>query len=378
MDALRLAGLMGHGRQAALLTRALQAGRVPPTLLFHGPPGSGRLRTALSLGAALNCAAPIEGDACGACASCHKVAGQNHPDVRICESEGSARNAGRTLHYPATRPGGEEGAEGGGRTGARAGTRLLAAQVRRLLRDLEFRPFEGGRRLVAIDDLETDPTQGCANILLKTLEEPPADTVLVVLASHGESLPATVRSRCLALGFHPMPVPRLAAELEARGLPATEALRRAALSGGRPGAALALDLAEESARRDAVLAALARSLQEGPLAALQAADALGRSREEFPRLLTHIMTLARDLMSFPWLRPPAALLHGDVAAEIARLSPICPPARAARLLDLAAWCERAAERFVDPLLMLENLLLVAGGHLPVDTLRAPWIDSDSR
>ena len=378
MDALRLGSLIGHGRQADLLRRALQAGRLPPALLFHGPPGCGRLRAALSLGAALNCAAPIDGDACGSCVSCRKVAGQNHPDVRICESEASARSAGRALHYPAARPAGDEAGEGGGRSTTRAGTRLLAAQVRRLLRDLEFRPFEGGQRLIAIDDLETDPTQGCANILLKTLEEPPADTVLVVLASLPESLPATVRSRCLALGFLPTPVPRLAAELETRGLPPAEALRRAALSGGRPGAAFVLDLAEESARRDAVLAALGRSVQEGPLAALQAADGLGRSREEFPRLLTHIMTLARDLMSLPWLRPPAALLHADVADEIARLSSSCPPARAARLLDLAAWCERAAERFVDPLLMLENLFLVAGGHLPADALRAPWIESDSR
>jgi DNA polymerase-3 subunit delta' len=365
---LRLGEVMGNARPRRLLAGALAEGRLFPALLLHGPAGIGKLTTARAVAAALNCASPRDGDACLSCPSCRKIASWTHPDVKVLESEADAVRAGRPLFFPDP--------AAASRGGSRSGERLLIGQVRRLIRETEFRPFEGRRRVLLVRHLESDPTMGCANALLKVLEEPPEGTSFILTSARPDRLPDTIRSRCQSLAFMPLARQEAAAFLEARGVPAAEAELRAALSGGRPGAALALDTEGGLARRDAILAALAAASGDA-MEAVAAADDLQPAAAEMPDLLALLALVVRDLMVLPDDAGGELVVNRDRRPDLERLAAAVPPARAARVLERIAWCERALERSVSPGLMLQTLLLEAGGHLPPAPLTAPWLDDEA-
>jgi hypothetical protein len=130
-------------------------------------------------------------------------------------------------------------------------------------------------------------------------------------------------------------------------------------------------------QRDAVLAALAAAGEGDPLLALAAADELLPTPQELPGLLACLATVTRDLMVIADDQSGEILLNIDRRAELERLAGLIPQARAAALLDRVSWCERAVERHVNAGLMLQTLLLEAGGHLPAAPLAAPWLDGDT-
>jgi DNA polymerase III subunit delta' len=173
----------GHRRLVGLLARSIGRDRLPPSLIFSGPAGSGKRQTAIAMAQALNCLAPIfssddesgrQGppekmiDSCGTCAACTRIARGVHPDVLVVEP-------------------GENGS-------------IKIDQVRDIVDRAGYRPFEGRRRVVIVDDADTmmAPAQ---NALLKTLEEPPSASVFVLVTTRPEMLLATVQSRCPRLRF---------------------------------------------------------------------------------------------------------------------------------------------------------------------------------
>jgi DNA polymerase III subunit delta' len=170
--------IVGHGRLRALLSRAVAQNTLPPSLLLSGPKGVGKRRLALAVAEALNCldlragvsevsgvagASGAEGtDACGSCAACRRIARMVHPDVIVLAPD-------------------DKGS-------------ISIESVRSVIERSGYRPFEGRRRVVIIDDAEalTAPAQSA---LLKTLEEPPAGSVFILVSSMPDALLATVRSR---------------------------------------------------------------------------------------------------------------------------------------------------------------------------------------
>jgi DNA polymerase-3 subunit delta' len=366
---LRLSEIVGNQRPRDLLARALAGNRLSPALLFHGPEGIGKLTTGRAVAARLNCERPAAGDACGLCGPCTKIAAWSHPDVKVLESEADAARSGRPVFFPDS--------QAPGRVAARRAERLLIGQVRSMLREIDFRPFEGNRRVVLIRHLESDPSLGCANTLLKALEEPPAATLFLLTSSRPERLPSTIRSRCQTLAFQPASRGDVAAFLERQGVPPQEATLRAALSGGCPGIALNLDADGGLRQRDAVLEALATAGEGDPVRTLAAADELLPPPQELPGLLACLASVTRDLMVMTDDHGGDILVNIDRRDELARLSALIPQARAAALLDRVSWCERALERHVNAGLMLQTLLLEAGGHLPPAPLAAPWLDGDA-
>jgi DNA polymerase-3 subunit delta' len=217
-------GFLTRGQAAAVdAVRAMLLGGMPHALLLGGPPGVGKGTLADDIAAALLCLDPDPAmRPCRACRACRAVEHGNHPDVHRLAPTGAG------VVIPIGGPGREE------------------RGVRDLVRELALLPVEGGARvaLVSAADRMTEDAQAA---LLKTLEEPPAGTVLVLTAADEERLLDTIRSRCVRIRLGPVPRREIEALLVEAGLAdAPLATRLARLSGGRPGDAVALARAPAS------------------------------------------------------------------------------------------------------------------------------------
>jgi DNA polymerase-3 subunit delta' len=181
-----LSGIAGQDRVVSVLLSAMRHGRPHHAYLFDGPEGIGKATCARALFAALNCLEPPSlGGACGQCSSCIKLAAGTHPDLIVFDMTLSG----------------------------------LAEEAERVIRRLQFPPFEGRVQMVLFDpaDQFTAPTAAtAANRLLKTLEEPRPATHFVLITTAASSLLSTIRSRCQRLRFAPLPDAALAATLQAQ------------------------------------------------------------------------------------------------------------------------------------------------------------------
>lgn len=163
--------IQGQPRAVALLGQALETDRVAHAYAFVGPAGAGRTTTALAFAAALLC----ERRGCDACRACKLVAARQHPDLHVIVPT-----------PPETNP-----------RGARA---IRIAAIREVGRQAALRPAMAGRKVFIIDDAER-MTGEAPPAFLKTLEEPPDHTVMILILPRLGALPATVLSRCHVVRF---------------------------------------------------------------------------------------------------------------------------------------------------------------------------------
>lgn len=198
--------LIGHQRVLDGLDRALANGRLAQAYLLIGPEGVGKSTLALALAQAVNCQQPGPSP-CGVCSQCRKIAAGNHPDVTVTVPE----------------------------KGKRA---VSVDQVRELQHGLSLGAYEGRCRVVILPDAGR-LAQEASNALLKTLEEPAPDTLLVLTAGDEAAILPTIRSRCQTLSLQPVPTGLLTEALAAReGTDSEQARAAAAFARGRPGLAL--------------------------------------------------------------------------------------------------------------------------------------------
>ena len=217
-------GFRTRGQPVAVAAaRAMLRGGIPHALLLTGPAGIGKSSLADDIAAALLCRDPDPArHPCRECRGCRALEHDNHPDLHRLGTTG----AGAMI--PIGGPGREE------------------RGVRDLVRELSLLPVEGGAR-VAIISAADRMTEDAQAAFLKTLEEPPAGTVLILTASDEERLLDTIRSRCVRIRLGPVPKRDVEALLIDAGLAdAPLAARLARLSGGRPGDAIALARAPAS------------------------------------------------------------------------------------------------------------------------------------
>lgn len=258
--------IAGHRHLLDLVAGAAARGSLPPSLIFAGPQGVGKRTAAIALAQFLNCLAPAESDACGVCPSCTRIARRVHADVLLLEP---------------------------GDTGT-----IKVDQVREAIERTAYRPFEGRRRVVIVDEADAMPAEA-QNALLKTLEEPPAGSMFVLVTSRPDLLLPTVRSRCQRLRFGPLPADEIAAVLvEGHGYSRAEAQAAAAAADGSVGSALEGGMEEFLAARDAAADAL-RGVAAGsdPRRRLDSAKTLAGTgdRDEVRLRLRALASILRDL-----------------------------------------------------------------------------------
>ena len=287
----------GHARPLDLLARSLGRGTLPPSLLFCGPDGVGKRLVARVVAQALNCLRRTGPTACGACAACR----------------GSRR--ARTRRVSSIEP---------SDTGA-----IKIEPVRALITAAAYRPFEGRRRVVIVDDADR-LTSDAQDALLKSLEEPGPSSVFILVSARPETLRPTVRSRCARVSFGRLSAEDVAKVLvERHHFTADEAHAIAAVADGSLGRALEAGSTGYLEARAAALSALrtaagARRPGRGcrpPRDCCPASRRRPRDREALAARIIVIGSLLRDVALVTHGGRAGQLANGDLAADIEEMAP---------------------------------------------------------
>jgi DNA polymerase III subunit delta' len=242
----------GQPEAMAFLTRAAE--RPAHAYLFAGPEGSGKQLAARAFTAALVC--PRGG--CGECRDCRLALDDRHPNVVLIEPEGRDIRVG-------------EGPEDGGTARWMVARAYLTAP-------------EPGRKVFRVEQADR-MTEEAADVLLKALEEPPADTVFILSSARPHEIPETVRSRCQAIAFRPLSEEFVVKTLATEGIPEDRARLASRLAGGNLGRARRVARDEGGlAFRDVALAAFAE-VSRGRAGALDAAEMLAAEASDYKKRL---------------------------------------------------------------------------------------------
>jgi DNA polymerase-3 subunit delta' len=196
---MALQDVIGQEKAVNILLRTIQRGRVPSSYLFTGEPGIGKKFTAVNLAKALNCLEPVTSnelkvtskkqtqnsepnsslvtrhsslifDCCDECSSCRKIDSGVHPDFLLIEPHSG---------------------------------QIRIEEIRAIDNTLSLKPFEGSWKIVIVDEAHMMNSYA-ANAFLKTLEEPPKESLIILISSNSDRLPDTIRSRCSRINFTPL------------------------------------------------------------------------------------------------------------------------------------------------------------------------------
>jgi DNA polymerase-3 subunit delta' len=319
MDFLSADSLPWLKQSQQRLRSALKTGHLPHSLLVLSVPGLGAEHLANWMTALVLCES-LGKRPCDACPSCRLLRSDTHPDTHVVRLEEDAQQ-------------------------------IKIDQVRELIDSLTLKSYRGGYKVGVIEGAEALNANG-ANAFLKTLEEPSADTVLIMIARPNHRLPATVASRCLRLRLSPPATDQAIAWLEANAPGANSWHAALALAGGAPLLALQLD-AEGLAAIDADMHQSITELAEGSVDVTLLAERWVRSNpgvritwlENWITQRVHAaLGAATSHQTAEPVRLPAALLKPKIRALF-------------ELLDAARELRRLASTGINQQLALEALLV---------------------
>jgi DNA polymerase III subunit delta' len=236
-SSISLDTFVGNTQAVEILKRSIQQDRMPHAMIFAGPAGVGKCTLALLVAQYLNCLSPLNNNACGVCSPCQRIMAiiesrhqecrkgekfcgtcpicraktKSHPDIRLVEPEK---------------------------------TTISIDQIRDVIGEIAFQPLEARYRVVIFDPAEQMRLEA-HNSLLKTLEEPPSRTIMILVTTNPYLLLETIRSRSRILHFGEIPQEQIMHHLmKKEGKPEEDARMAAALSGGSLAAALDFNTTE--------------------------------------------------------------------------------------------------------------------------------------
>jgi DNA polymerase-3 subunit delta' len=286
--------LIGNEQNKEMLQRLLRRGQLGGALIFAGPDGVGKLQFALTVAKAANCQrAPANGfaiDSCDECVVCRRIAAKTYGDVTVIEPEGQY---------------------------------IKIAQTRALVEEAYYRPREGRHRFFIIDDADR-LREEAANSLLKTLEEPPSTSTIILITSRPDILLTTIRSRAQRLNFTPISIAEMEKYLALNyPRPAPDTALLARITQGRIGQATAFDLSVYRQERRALIEIIELAVAGDNLfRLLKAAEYLGKKeRDDFEGELDLLTLLLRDLFLLAAGKTGDAIVNIDIADRLAGLAP---------------------------------------------------------
>lgn len=254
-------------------SKLLEAKRLAHAYLFIGPKRIGKTETALAAAKLVNCESASVGKSCGTCPSCVKIENSMHPDIRIVA--------------------GEEGS-------------IKIEDIRDLLAQAQLRSYEAKVKVFIIPDVER-LTLEAANALLKTLEEPPKNTLIILTTSLVDNVLTTIRSRCQVFYFFPLSVNELKKKfLAEKRFNDAEARFFAYFSQGCPGRIEDREHKEILKRRNEAIDQFISSANDDPYLKKILAD-----RAQTAEMLGFLYAWFKDLMMLAFDLPAERVINAD-------------------------------------------------------------------
>lgn len=287
--------ILGNEPAKKSLTRMIATGRIPNALLFVGPDGVGKREFALELARSLVCTSVMNGEGCGICPACKRA-------VRFEIPKPEKKDDFKQVFFSGHPDVG---------TVVAFNRNILVDAIRALEQEAYYRPFEAKARLFVIDDSDK-MNDAASNALLKTLEEPPANTYIILITSKPEALLQTIHSRCQIIRFAPVEVEAVQSYLQSsKGYSLGDAALAARMSNGSIGTAIGLDPEKLRANRDQMLDLVESAFIRRDIpGVLRASELLNdaKNKDELELNLGLLELLLRDL----WL-----MKNGMTAADLA-------------------------------------------------------------
>lgn len=316
------ADILGHERITEVLQRSLQTGKTAHSYLFEGVSGCGRMKTAMALVQAVFCT-NRNSDACGTCPSCRKVSGGSHADIHMVAPLPDKRD-------------------------------ISIEQLRDMQRTLSLRPYEAPRKTCIIEPAER-MSVNAANSLLKTLEEPPGNALIILLTENAGMLLSTIRSRCQLVRFAPLSPEHVMTLLERGGMDAETAAILAPMSGGSMQRALELDNEALTAKREAVITRLGQMNINRIASVFDAAEALSGNRDETLEILDLLISFYRDALHLA--AGNIEIVNRTARPAIEAIAARRPLPRTLELLEKICQTRRDVQRNANPKLALDHLFM---------------------
>lgn len=273
--------IIGHQQIVEQLQRTVASDRIAGAYLFYGPEGIGKETVARYFAQLIFCQQDTQPPTvCGACLACRKVNSGNHPDLQLIRPEGKE---------------------------------LKIGQIRELQKHIIYEPLEAHRKVYILTDVDR-MNDYAENALLKTLEEPPASSVLILLTSNIQVLLPTTRSRCQILQFHLMPTQALAEILVNKfSVAPDQATTLAIAADGAIGKALT-QLEKGNIHTESVPEILKET-------DLLAAFKLAENFKDNPETLSELVTWYRDLLFLQQRAPSELIAHVHSVDELRAIVP---------------------------------------------------------
>lgn len=273
--------IIGHHNIVSQLQNAVKSERIAGAYLFSGIKGVGKETVAMYFARLILCESEDKATSpCDVCRSCRKIESGNHPDLRIIRPDGAYIKIG---------------------------------QIRELQQEIHYLPIDADRKVYIFVNTER-MNKEAANSLLKTLEEPPSVSTIVLLTDNIESILPTIRSRSQVLPFYPLPQRELAASLMDRfSIEEQTASSAAILSGGVVGNAISL-IEQDSTINESIPEIL---IETDTLAAFRLAEQFEQNLESLDKLISWY----RDLLFIHQNAPIELLTHTTAIEQLKNIVP---------------------------------------------------------
>jgi DNA polymerase-3 subunit delta' len=320
--------LIGNEPAKLGLRRLLTNARLPNSLIFAGDEGVGKRQFALQVAKAFVCREPVQGEPCNVCPACRRA--------EVFQFTKSEKGDDYDVVFFSEHP--DVGMVIPFKRNVRVGS------IRALEKEANFRPYEAQARFFIIDDAEK-MNDSAANALLKTLEEPPSSTYIILITSRADSLLATIRSRCQLIRFAPVEPAEIEQFLiEDRAFSHDEARLAARFSRGSVGRAVSIDVEDFRTRRERMLEVLRGVIETSERArSLKISEEMNdaKNKDRFEENLDILESLIHDVWSMQISADAARLTNADMEAELSRLAEMAVGA------DLNGWLRQIEQIRMD-------------------------------